>query len=487
MQLRELLARAGITSPVPLPANPAVHAVVQDHREVTPGALFVARKAAKFDAHDFATEAVQAGAVAIVAERPLAVKVPVVVVPDARRALAPLAAALHDFPGKQLSVVGVTGTDGKTTVATLVHFLLSQLTSKPVGLLSTAGTKIGAEPVPGFGRFTTPEASEVQAVLGAFVQHGAAHAVVEASSHGFALHRLDEVEFAVGVLTNISPEHLDFHGTIAKYVAAKATLAQRATVQVINQDDQHHTAFTAHATRAVTYGLHEAAQYRISEVQASPSGVRFILTHETGATQVFVPLFGAFNAHNAAAAIAAVHVLYPSQPVSRFAQLLATAPAVPGRMEVVANEPFLAIIDFAHTPPAVETVLRTLREHTTGRIVVVLGAAGERDPAKREPLGRVASTLADVAIFTEEDSRSENVHHIIAAMQAGAQHGTAKIITEPRREVAIAKAVAEAQPGDVVVFLGKGPEATLERANESVPWNERNTVLEAIHERIHHQ
>lgn len=487
MQLRELLTAAGLPVPAHLPAAAPITKVVQDHREVTPGALFVARKAAKFDAHDFAPAAVAAGAAAIVAERPLAVSVPVIVVPDARLALAPLAAALHSYPGRHLALVGVTGTDGKTTVATLTHSLLSRFVPAPVGLLSTAGTKLGAAAIPGFGRFTTPEASEVQALLGSFVAGGATHAVIEASSHGFALHRLDELTFAVGIVTNISPEHLDFHGTLEQYVAAKTTLAARSSTMVINRDDAQFAAFEAAAAHAVTYGEHKSADYCISNVHAAATGVRFTITHAHEATEVFVPAFGAFNAHNAAAAIAAVRALAPERSVAELATYLANAPAVPGRMEVVAREPFLAIIDFAHTPPAVQTVLATLRRHTTGRLIAVLGAAGERDPQKRAPLGRIAGTLADVVFFTEEDSRSEDVHAIIAEMQAGAAAGNAVVHAEPDRGRAIAAAITVAQAGDTVAFLGKGPEATLERASGNIAWNERGTVLEAIHERFHHQ
>lgn len=490
MQFSQLLARASRVAPAPLPqpsCDVAVSSVVQDHRLVTPGAVFVARKAQKFDAHDFIPAAVAAGAVAIVAERDVAVNVPLIIVPDTRVVLPALAATIHGFPAEQLNLVGVTGTDGKSTTATITHALLSRLLPQRVGLLSTAWTLIGDESTPGSGRFTTPEATEVQALLRAFVDAGVRTAVIETSSHGFALHRLDTLAFKVGIFTNITPEHLDFHGSLTEYVRAKTMLAARAEVMVVNADDAAASAFMEHAPRSVSYGHSSAATLRISHVQPRVGGTAFTLSTDTETVETHVPLIGAFNAANAAAATLAVQQLLPSASLHDIAQLLPTVPPVPGRMEVVTAQPFLAVIDFAHTPPAVETVLNTVREQITGRLLVVLGAAGERDPGKREALGRIAGSLADCVFFTEEDSRSENVNDIIAALQRGAAGTAATTHAVPNRSEAIQQAIAATEPGDTVVFLGKGPEATLERDGVSIPWNEKQTVMEAINERLRHR
>lgn len=490
VQFSRLLALASRIAPAPLPTperDVEVTSVVQDHRLVTPGAVFVARAAQKFDAHAFIPAAIAAGAVAIVAERAVPADVPVVVVPDTRAVLPALAAAMHGFPAEQLRLIGVTGTDGKTTTATIVHALLRHLEAEPVGLLSTALTLVGQSPVPGAGRFTTPEATEVHALLHAFVDAGVQTAVIETSSHGFALQRLDTLAFAVGVFTNVTPEHLDFHGTLHEYIRAKATLAERSRRMVVNADDAAAHEFTKRAAQVVSYGRHPDATLRISHVEPVHGGTAFTLSTATESVHTYVPLIGDFNAANAAAAVLAVQQIHPDASLAQLAQLLQTVPPVPGRMEVVTANPFLAVIDFAHTPPAVETVLTTLRTQTNGRLIAVLGAAGERDPGKREALGRIAGSLADVVFFTEEDSRSEDVHTIIAALQHGATGTPATTHAVPDRTEAIQAAVMETRSGDTVVFLGKGPEATLERADVSLPWNENKTVQEAIDERLRRQ
>lgn len=490
MQFSQLLALASRVAPAPLPqpaSDVAVTSVVQDHRLVTPGAVFVARRAQKFDAHDFIPAAIAAGAVAIIAERLVTASVPVIVVADTRAVLPALAAAMHGFPAEQLELVGVTGTDGKTTTATITHALLSGLTSEPIGLLSTALTLIGNTLAPGSGRFTTPEATEVHALLGAFAAAGVHSAVIETSSHGFALKRLETLTFAVGILTNITPEHLDFHGTMDEYIHAKATLAERSRVMVVNADDKAANAFIARTSHAVSYGHAASATLRISGVEPRVGGTAFTLTTDTESVETRVPLIGAFNAANAAAAVLAAQQLHPDATLHDIAALLPTVPPVPGRMEIVIAAPFLAVIDFAHTPPAVETLLRTVREQTTGRLIAVLGAAGERDPGKREALGRIAGSLADVVFFTEEDSRSEDVTDIIAALERGARGTPATTHARPDRTEAIHAATQAARDGDTVVFLGKGPEATLERAGVSLPWNEKQTVQEAIDERLRRQ
>ena len=454
-----------------------VTGISQDHRKVVPGHVFVARVGAKFDGHRFARLAVEQGAIAVVGIREAGPTLPWNATPymrvaDDRVALARLAAAFHGYPSRSLEVAGVTGTDGKTTVSTLLHHLLG--VNYRCGLLSTAGVKAGEHPLPLEGHFTTPEASEVQAYLAAFRDAECRHAVVESSSHALAMHRLDEVEYDLAVWTNLSAEHLDYHGTLEEYREAKLQLVRRAPVAVLNRDDPHFEVFAAAAAReVVSYGLHVEADWRADGIEESPSGLRFMITSPTGRCQASLPMLGSFNVHNALAAAAAAQRLGLSleKIVARFASF----PGVPGRMQVLQREPFAVVVDFAHTGPALEKALAALRPAVNGRILLVVGAAGERDPGKRRPLGRAAALGADHTYFTEEDHRSESLEAILDELEAGALEAGApatSISRIPDRREAIEVAIAAAREGDLVLLAGKGHESTLERSDETLPWDE---------------
>ncbi len=466
-----------------------ITAVVHDHRSVRPGALFVARRGAKFDAHSLLAEAARAGAAAFVGELPMdelpePPAVPYLLVPDARAALPHLAAAFERHPSSELRVLGVTGTDGKTTTSYLLHWLL--LADREAALLSTAGIRLGGvELEPLNGHFTTPEATDVQALLGRFLRGGASHVVLESSSHGFSLHRLDAVKYAVGVFTNLTPEHLDHHGTLSEYRDAKATLVRRAATAVVNLDDEHSGYFLAAARAAgrdtVTFGSAAGADVRIGRVSSSPGALSFELEVFGAALTANLPLVGAFNAWNAAGAVAAAVVegALPAAAVAR----LATFPGVPGRMQVVQAEPTTVIVDFAHTAPALAKALAAVRREGH-RLIVVVGAAGERDPGKRAPIGQAAHLGADVAVFTEEDSRSESTAVILAEIAAGAAaaggRDGADYVLEPDRRAAIRRAVGLAGPGDVVLLAGKGHERTLERSDITLAWDEASEARAAL-------
>ncbi len=467
-------------------ADPEVTAIVQDHRRSGPGALFVARRGDRFDGHERAGDAAQAGAVAVVGDRATATTVegvPYVRVADAKRALPHLAAALHRHPARSLSVHGVTGTDGKTTTSFLLHHLLSA--SYRAGLMSTAAVSVGDESLPLVGHFTTPEAPEVQGFLARCVAERATHAVLESSSHGFSQHRLDAIRYEVGVVTNLSPEHLDHHGTIEAYMDAKATLVRRAQVAVLNRDDEHFPAFQRAASeagaRVVSYGEHAAADVRLIGV-AEPVGALDLELDALGErVSGRLPMVGRYNAWNAAGALtAAVNAGVPARDA---VAALRTFGGVPGRMQVVATRPFTVIVDFAHTPPALAKALDAVRRPGS-RTIVVVGSAGERDPGKREGLGAAAVRGADVSVFTEEDSRSEPVEVILAALARGADAAggerDSSYLVEADRRVAIARAFELAAPGDVVVLAGKGHEATLEREDEVLPWDEAGLARELL-------
>ena len=454
--------------------------IVQDSRDLEGvPSIFVARRGGAIDGHRFVTQAVAQGAVAVVGEATPEEQgafgwryaVPYICVPDDKAALAQLAATFYGRPSEKLFCLGVTGTDGKTTTSYLLHHLLSP--HYKAGLLSTAGVRIGDEPRTLRGHFTTPEAPVVQRLLAACLEAGCTHAVIESSSHGLAQRRLGEVAYDVGVWTNLSPEHLDFHGTLAAYRDAKATLMARARVSVLNFDDLEYGYFAAQAQRVVSYGFGEGATWRATDVREGPGELSWTLELR-GKHQVTLPMVGRYNVHNALAALAAASEAGLS--VGALLRRLATFPGVPGRMQVVQSTPFAVVVDFAHTAPALTKALAALRPQVTGRIIVVVGAAGERDPGKRAPLGAAALTCADLSIFTEEDSRSENITDILAAMAAGAEavggvrEETFRLV--PDRREAIRQAVAQARPGDLVLLAGKGHEATLERRHETLPWNE---------------
>lgn len=473
-----------------------ITAVVQDHRLVRPSAMFVARRGAKFDAHALLPAAARGGAGVLVGELPWAElpladpaeqpAAPYLRVPNTRAALPHLAAAFERHPSSRLRVLGVTGTDGKTTTSYLLHWLL--LEDGAAALLSTAGIRLGeAELEPLSGHFTTPEATEVQALLGRFLRGGASRVVLESSSHGFSLHRLDAVEYAVGVVTNLTPEHLDHHGTLDEYRDAKATLVRRAATAVVNLDDEHAPYFLAEARAAgrktVTFGASQGADVRIGRVTSMPGRLEFELAVFGVPLVASLPMVGSFNAWNAAGSVAAA-ALEGARPEAAVARL-ATFPGVPGRMQVVQAEPITVIVDFAHTAPALAKALAAVRG-AGGRLIVVVGAAGERDPGKRAPIGREARLGADVAVFTEEDSRSESIDAILAEIAAGAAAagGRAGVdyLLEPDRPTAIRRAVRLARPGDVVLLAGKGHERTLERASETLAWDEASEARAALAE-----
>ncbi len=480
MRLGTLLEDALGRAAPPGSADVQVVEVAQDHRRVGPGALFVARRGARFDAHDRLPEAVAAGAVAVVGEADLPARlpwggVPYLRVPDARRALPLLAAVMHGRPAEALTVLGITGTDGKTTTAFLLHHLLGG--RRPAGLISTAGIRLGHTAAPLEGHFTTPEATEVQALLARARDAGVREVVLESSSHGFSLHRLDAVPYAVGVWTNLAPEHLDHHGTLESYRDAKATLMRRARVSVLNRDDEAYDFFAAAAREVVSYGAHPDADLRLQHVTPRAGGLELRWTRRGSAADALhsvLPMVGTYNAHNALAAVAAAAAT--GIPEAESARRLESFPGVPGRMQVVQAAPFTVVVDFAHTPGALAKALEAVRPAPPGRLLVVVGAAGERDPGKRAPLAAAAIHGAQLALFTEEDARGEPIATILERMAlgaraAGGREGVEFRLIEDRGE-AIRTALQEARAGDVVLLAGKGHERTLERDDEVLPWDE---------------
>ncbi len=407
-----------------------------DTRAVTPGALFFCVPGSRADGHDFAAEAVERGAVALVVERPLALRVPQVVVPDARAAMAPAAAAFFGCPTEELEVVGVTGTSGKTTTTFLLYAVLAAAGRRP-GLLGTVEARVGGERR-GVVR-TTPEAIDLQRLFREMLDAGDRSCAMEASSHASALRRLDCVRFSALVFTNLSQDHLDFHGDMESYFQAKRRLfVEGRPPAAINVGDEYGRRLAAELPDALTYGFADDAE-------VGPDAL----------AGIELKLRGRFNAENALAAIAAARLLGIDEAAVK--RGIESIRGVPGRFEAVdEGQPFAVIVDYAHKPAALENVLRAARELAAeGRVLCVVGAGGDRDRGKRPLMGRIASELADVAIVTSDNPRGEDPDAIIAEVVAGA---TREVEIEPDRATAIARAVELARPGDVVLIAGKGAE-----------------------------
>jgi UDP-N-acetylmuramoyl-L-alanyl-D-glutamate--2,6-diaminopimelate ligase len=462
-----------------------VTGLAYDSRRVEPGTLFFAVPGVHVDGHDFVADAVAGGAIAIVVERELTdAGVPQLIVDRTRRALADAADAWFERPSESLRVIGITGTDGKTTTAFLTVDLLRAGGMRP-GMVGTVAVDIGDDRLSNNERTTTPESLELQELLARMVAAGNDSAVIEATSHGLALERTRNCRFAVGALTSVTSEHLEFHGSLEAYRAAKARLFEEAATSVLNADDPAFDDFRSRARdRVLTYGIDTDADLRATEVESDPRGSSFtVVARDWDGGRVRVPLPGRFNVSNALAALAIAHVEGVAWEPA--AEGLARHRGVPGRMErIEAGQPFAVVVDYAHTADSLGKVLRMLRPVVEGRLIAVFGSAGERDPTKRAPMGHVAAELADLVVVTDEDPRLEDpraINEQIAdgARVAGAVDGTTLWVIDDRRE-AIAHAVGIARAGDVIVLAGKGHEASMFHGTEKRDWDDRRVAREVL-------
>jgi UDP-N-acetylmuramoyl-L-alanyl-D-glutamate--2,6-diaminopimelate ligase len=431
-----------------------VRDLAYDARAVEPGTLFFAVPGERADGHDFAPDVVERGAVALVVERRLDLPVSQVVVRDARAAMAPTADVFFGEPTRELEVVGVTGTSGKTTTSFLLFAILAAAGRRP-GLLGTVEARVGGERR-GVVR-TTPEAIDLQRTFREMLEAGDRACAMEASSHASVLHRLDCVRFAVLVFTNLSQDHLDFHGDMESYFEAKRRLflTEPRPVAVINVDDEY--------GRRLAQELPEAITFSVEDARALDG--------------ITLGLRGRFNVENALGALYAARAIGIGDEEIR--RGLESVRGVPGRFESVdAGQPFHVIVDYAHKPAALENVLVAARDLAAGsRVICVVGAGGDRDRAKRPVMGRLASQLADVAIVTSDNPRSEDPEAIAAEIVAGAD---GEVELELDRAAAIARAVELAEPGDVVLIAGKGAEPGQELADRTVPFDDREAAKEAL-------
>jgi UDP-N-acetylmuramoyl-L-alanyl-D-glutamate--2,6-diaminopimelate ligase len=480
--------------------------ITADSRQVTPGALFVAYPGIAIDGAKFIPDAIQRGAVAIVAETvPLSpIPCPLIIVPNARVALAHLAAAWHDFPARKLRIIGVTGTDGKTTTCRLAASIL-ETAGYRVGTITTVSATIGDQEIDTGLHTTTPDALTIQSLLAQMVTAGAKYAIVEATSEGLAQHRLDAIDFDVAVITNITHEHLYFHQTWENYRDAKARLFRSLTnsfrkprtakVAVLNADDNARGVFdflrAMPAEEQVIYTTENSGQrsavsgqqwISARAIQHSTNGLQFVVETPHGQLPITSSLLGRYNVSNILAAIGVG--MARRVPFEAMREGIARVQGVVGRMQVMQSEPFTAIVDFAHTPNALRVALETAREITRRRVIVVFGCAGLRDVQKRAMMGKIAGELADKIIVTAEDPRTESLDainaQIVEGLQRAGRHvGEDYFIVNDRAE-AIAFAIQQAQAGDVVIIAGKGHEKSMCFGTTEYPWSDQDAVRNAL-------
>ena len=458
-----------------------------DNRAVEPGTLFFCVPGFTRDGHDFAPDAIARGAVALVVERPLDLGVPEVLVPSVRAAMAPAAAAFYGDPTATLQTVGVTGTNGKTTTAFLIHALL-EADGRRTGLLGTVKSVIGGVERP--VERTTPEAIDLQRTFREMLDGGDVACAMEVSSHALELRRADAIHFSAAVFTNLTQDHLDFHGTMEEYFQAKRRLFVdgRSGHAVINVDDPYGARLAAEVPGAVTFAVEHGATYRASEVQTGLGGSRFTLDGPDGVTELHSPLPGRFNVYNVLAAFAAVRAV--GVPVDVAAGAIETAGHVPGRFEPVdAGQEFAVLVDYAHTPDSLENVLLAARglvdgavagprSTGNGRVHVVFGCGGDRDRGKRPLMGEIATRLADRVIVTSDNPRSEDPEAIISEILVGT--GPA-VEHDVDRRTAINTAIGGARRGDVVVIAGKGHEQGQEfEGGHKLPFDDVTVAREAL-------
>ncbi len=497
MRLHDLLAEIPELDRGGLP-DLEVSGVTADSRQVTAGSVFVAVPGLTVDGSAFLAQAAGSGAALLVGEGPdRATGVPYRQVPDARWTLAHLAAAWHGHPARRMVMIGVTGTDGKTTTCNLIHRIL-QASGVRAGLISTVNAVIGERVLDTGFHVTTPEALEIQSYLAQMVEAGLTHCVLEATSHGLAQHRVAACDFDLGVITNITHEHLDYHGTFEAYRQAKGRLFSGLSesapklsaverTAILNRDDESYPFLNGLVRgRRVSYGTSPTAEVQAQEVSESPAGLTFTVAGSGYRQPVASRLRGEFNVSNILAAFAAAVDGLGISPAAA-AEGIAALQAIPGRMEPIdLGQPFAALVDFAHTPNALRRALEAARAMTGGRVIAVFGAAGLRDREKRRKMAEVSTRLADLTILTAEDPRTEFLEAILAEMAAGAsgqggQEGTT-FWRIPDRGEALRFAVAQARPGDLVIACGKGHEQSMCFGETEVPWDDRTAMHAAVSE-----
>jgi UDP-N-acetylmuramoyl-L-alanyl-D-glutamate--2,6-diaminopimelate ligase len=486
MQLADLIQRLRAIS-IDGPVDREITGVRYDSRRVGPGNLFVAVRGACFDGHSFIEQAVDKGAVAIVGEKPgLSKRATTIVVPNSREALARLAATYYGDPSRRLKVIGITGTNGKSTTTFLVKHLLERA-NQSTGLLGTIRYEIGERVLP--AQRTTPESLDLQELLSQCVEAGCRNVVFEVSSHALSQGRANEIAFDIGAFTNLTQDHLDFHHGMKDYFEAKARLfdsvrdnQKKERAAVINIDDPYGQQLAARFGRdlpIISYGMGARAQFRASNFKVEMNGTSYQLNAKEKSYLVRLPLIGRFNVYNSLAALAVAHAIGADVRTSVLA--LANAPQIPGRLEAVpAKRQFHVFVDYAHTDDALLNVLRTCRDLHPNRLILVFGCGGNRDRTKRVLMGTVADQYADYAILTSDNPRKEDPEAIVRDIEAGFKRKNYEKVVD--RKEAISRAIALAQPKDIALIAGKGHEKYQEFGDYTIPFDDVEVATRALEE-----
>ena len=473
MRLNQLLAGVALTER--RAGDVECSGICYDTRTMEPGCLFVALPGYKTDGHKYIAQALEQGAAAVLCQHPPEGEGPWLVTPDARAALAAVSANWFGHPARDLTLLAVTGTNGKTTTTYLLKAMLEGVLGARVGLIGTNQNMVGEEVLP--AHRTTPESYEVQQLLREMADAGCTHVVMEASSHALVLHRLDGLRFRAGIFTNLTQDHLDFHGTMEAYRDAKGLLFRQSDTAVLNLDDEagRYLARTVAVPRLTYSERRDEADLTAKNLRLFPDRVEFEAVAAGAISRVRLPIPGGFTVYNALGVLTCGLAL--GLPLADCADALAKAPGVKGRIEVVpVPADFAVIIDYAHTPDALENILTTVRDFTAGRVICLFGCGGDRDRTKRPQMGAIAGSLADVAVVTSDNPRTEEPEAIIRDILPGLEGTAAEVVVEPDRRAAIRRALSLAKPGDTVVLAGKGHETYQEVGTQVLHLDEREEV-----------
>lgn len=475
MELRTLLSGVEVLE-TNAPMKLEISGVSYDSRAVKPGELFVAVTGFAADGHRFIPMAAEKGAAAVLCERRPAQNIPFVRVASTRAALASVSANWFGRPADKMTMIGVTGTNGKTSITYLLKTVLEKTIGAKVGLIGTIQNMIGDEVLE--TERTTPESFELQSLFSQMAQKGCTHVIMEVSSHALALHRTDGIHFRVGIFTNLTEDHLDFHKTMTEYCDAKALLFRQCDIGVLNLDDLYYERIRRQATcRILTYSVKDnAADLVAKNIRLKPDRIETDVVTGNDISRAELRIPGAFSVYNALAVIEAAQAL--DIPLAQITAALREARGVKGRVEVVPTpgKDYTVLIDYSHTPDSLENVLKTVRGFCKGRVIAVFGCGGDRDPYKRPIMGKIAAELADYSVVTSDNPRTEDPNAIIEQIVAGMGGAKGKYSVIENRVEAIGWAMAHAKKDDIIVLCGKGHETYQEIGHEKRHLDEREVV-----------